>query len=120
MIAVVAHPDSDLRREAAGLLEQGGWTVLEAADAGGALAACREGPADVLLADPDLGPVDAIKRDPELFRVAVVLIAGDLDTPTVLEALGRGAHDVLRTPLDPADTIARAMAAARTKALVEE
>ena len=124
MIVVVAHPSADLRRSAAGALEAAGCTVEEAADAEGALAACRHRGADVLLAScalegGALSVVDAIKRDPDLFRTSVVVV-GDLDAPEVLAALDRGADDVLRLPLQPGDLIGRAFAAARTKALVEE
>src|SRR5829696_8028588 len=44
----------------------------------------------------------------------------DIATANVLEALDRGADDLLRTPLNAADLVGRAFAAARTKALVEE
>jgi two-component system cell cycle response regulator len=126
MIAVVAHPSPQLRRAALETLEGAGCTVLEAADAEEAVSACRRVGADVLLADRDLGDgvlalVDRVKRDPELFRTAIVVLAGeDVEIPVVLEALDRGADDVLLTPLQPADLVGRAFAAARTKALVEE
>ena len=50
----------------------------------------------------------------------MLLADDDIATSSVLEALDRGADDVLRTPLNAADLVGRAFAAARTKALVEE
>ena len=126
MIAVVAHPSPQLRAAATETLEAAGCAVHEAADAEEAVSACRRTRADVLLADENIGDgvlglIDRIKRDPDLFRTAIVVLAGDgIATPTVLEALDRGADDVLRTPLHPGDLLGRAFAAARTKALVEE
>jgi two-component system cell cycle response regulator len=119
MIAVVCHQDAPLRHDAVRVLEAAGCEAHEAADAEDAVRVCRQTGADVLLAEHDLAVVDRIKRDPDLFRVAVVLLADRLAVPDILEALDRGADDVLRTPLDAADTIGRAFAAARTKALVE-
>jgi two-component system cell cycle response regulator len=91
-----------------------------------AVETCRRVRADVLMAEHDLGDgaialIERIKRDPELFRTAIVVMAGeDVDVATALAALDRGADDILRTPLHPADLVGRAFAAARTKALVEE
>jgi two-component system cell cycle response regulator len=126
MIAVVAHPSPQLRRAALETLEAAGCAVHEAVDAEEAVSACRRVRADVLLADENLGDgvlgvIDRIKRDPELFRTAIVVLAGnEIPTKVVLEALDRGADDVLRTPLHAGDLIGRSFAAARTKALVEE
>jgi two-component system cell cycle response regulator len=126
MIAVVAHPSPQLRQHALKTLESAGCEVHEAADAEEAVSACRRVGADVLLAAHELGDgvlplVDRIKRDPELFRTAIVVLAGDdITSAGVLEALDRGADDVLRTPLHEGDLVGRSFAAARTKALVEE
>jgi two-component system cell cycle response regulator len=126
MIAVVAHPSPQLRHAALETLESAGCEVHQAADPEEVVTACRRVAADVLLVDHTIGDgalplIDRIKRDPELFRTAIVVLADDdVPTPTVLEALDRGADDVLRTPLHPGDLVGRAFAAARTKALVEE
>src|SRR4051794_21280975 len=125
MIAVAAHPDALVRDEITAVLEEAGWTVHATDDPDAALGACRRLEADVLLVGqgirggaPEL--LDRIKRDGDLFRTAVVLLGDDLEVPDVLEWLPPGADDVLRTPLSPADVVARAFAAARTKALVKE
>ena len=124
MIAVVSHPEEALRNEVCTTLRAAGWAV-HGTEPQHALTLCREHQPDVLLAGRReegslAGLIDDIKRDGELFRVAIVIMGDDLEVPDVLEALERGADDVLRTPLDPADLVGRAFAAARTKALVEE
>jgi two-component system cell cycle response regulator len=124
VIAVIAHADPDVCRAASDVLEEAGWELHTATDADGAIAACRETGADVLLAgdghDEPLGLLDRVKRDTDLFHTAVVLIGHDLGVAEVVQAMERGVDDVVRLPLDPADLVARAFAAARTKALVEE
>ena len=126
MIAVIAHPSPQVRSAAIEMLEAAGCAVHQAADAGEAVRACRRARADVLLADVGIGDgalglIDRIKRDPDLFRTAIVVLVDDeMPMSAVLEALDRGADDVLRTPIHAADLVGRAFAAARTKALVEE
>jgi diguanylate cyclase (GGDEF)-like protein len=125
VIAVAAHTDPHVRAALADVLSAIGWTVHATAEPDDALAACRRLEANVLLAGGELpggplGLLDRVKRDAELFRTAVVLVAGDARTQDVVDWLSRGADDLLRIPLDPADIVGRASAAARTKALVEE
>jgi diguanylate cyclase (GGDEF)-like protein len=119
MIAVVSHSTEALRAEVCTTLDAAGWTV-HGTEPAEALERCRAVAPDVLLADCDAALIDAVKRDPDLFRVAIVVMGESFAVPEVLDALDRGADDVLRTPLDPADLVGRAFAAARTKALVEE
>ncbi len=102
-----------------------GWQVHPARDADHALRLCRRLEADVLLMQDRVegGAVafmERLKSDMELFNIAVVFVGDQLDVETTVSAMNRGAADVLRTPVDPVDAIARATAAARTKALVKE
>ena len=125
MIAITAIPDFATRRELTTVLTEAGWTLDHARDGEEALARCRDAEADVLLVHEALpggaiGLLDRLKRDSELFRVAVVLVGDGLNVEEVVSAMERGAADVLRTPLVPADVVGRATAAARTKALVKE
>jgi diguanylate cyclase (GGDEF)-like protein len=125
VIAVAAHTDAHVRATLADTLSSIGWTVHATPDPNDALEACRRLEADVLLAggalpDGPLELLDRVKRDAELFRTAVVLLGDDIAPAHVVDWLSRGADDVLRTPLDPADVVGRASAAARTKALVKE
>lgn len=125
MVAITAILDSATRRELASVLASAGWTLHHTVDGEEALARCRALEADVLLVDKALpggaiGLLDRLKRDTELFRVAVVIVGKELAVEEVVSAMERGAADVLRTPLNPADVVGRATAAARTKALVKE
>jgi len=125
MIAVAAHTDPAVHDLLTRVLTDAGWTVRATADPEAAIELCRTEQADVLLIGADLaggGPelLDRIKRDADLFRTAVVLLGQDLVPDQVVDWLQRGADDVLRTPLDPADVLGRTFAAARTKALVKE
>lgn len=125
MIAVIAIPESATSRELARVLTDAGWTVRTARDPAHALRLCRSIDVDVLLiGDAVEGGaadfMDRLKSDGELYNMAVVFVGAGLDVDHVVSAMHRGAADVLRTPVDPADAVARATAAARTKALVKE
>lgn len=125
MIAATAIPEDATRRALSSVLADAGWQVFHAHDADEAVVLCRRTEADVLLVDDTfpggaIGLLDRLKHDTELFRIAVVIVGDGLAVDDVLSAMKRGAEDVLRTPLDPADVIGRATAAARTKALVKE
>jgi two-component system cell cycle response regulator len=104
------------------VLSAAGWTVCDAADTDSALELCRTAEADVLLLDDSaaLTVLDRLNTGAERTPVGVVVVGEQLDVEGVRSALQRGAADVLRTPVDPADAIARATAAARTKALVKQ
>jgi two-component system cell cycle response regulator len=125
MNAIVAHTDHALRQQIAVVLEGAAWTVHCVDDPDAALDACRRSDGDVVLVDLALPGgatelLERVKRDPELFRTAVVLLSEALEPGDVVTWLGRGADDVLRVPVDPADLLGRVFAAARTKALVKE
>jgi two-component system cell cycle response regulator len=125
MIAVAAHTHPGVLETLTSVLTSIGWTVHPTADADDALEACRRLEADIVLVGGEvnggpLGLLDRLKRDAELFRTAVVVVAGDAAPQDVVDWLSRGADDVLLTPLEPADVVGRASAAARTKALVKE
>jgi two-component system cell cycle response regulator len=126
MIAVVVHASKGIRSQVATTLEAAGCEVHCAAAVEEAVDVCRRVGADVLLAGHDLDGgattlIDRIKRDPILFRTSIVLLATEeYEVASVLEALDRGADDLLRIPINDADLVGRTFAAARTKALVEE
>jgi two-component system, cell cycle response regulator len=125
VIAIIAIPESATSRDLTDVLSDAGWTVRIADDPEQALRLCRRTEVDVLLVHDEIpgGPLafmDRLKGDSELFSIAVVFVGDGLGVADVVSAMNRGAADVLRTPVDPADAIARATAAARTKALVKE
>jgi diguanylate cyclase (GGDEF)-like protein len=122
VIAVTAISELALRRELFEVLSEAGWTILEALDGDDALRLCGTAEADVLLLDEAgaLTTLDRLNTGAERLPVGVVVVGQNLDMEGVVSALKRGAADVLRTPVDPADAVARATAAARTKALVKQ
>jgi two-component system cell cycle response regulator len=61
-----------------------------------------------------------LKRDPDLFRIAVVLIDGPADVAATVDALERGAHDVLRDDAPPGELVARVRAARRARDMQEQ
>ena len=126
MKLLIAHPDDDLRRLVRGEVEAARHAVLEARTGDAALEICRlQRPDVVLMASGLRAPaggelLDVVKRDIDLFRTAVVVTGGHLGAAEVRATLERGAHDVLREPVEPAEVVARLQAAARTKTLQEE
>ena len=122
MIAVLAIDEAALRRELADVLGAAGWEVHPARDREDALRLCRAYEADVLLVEEAsaIDVLDRINHNAEMLPTGVVVVGDQLDVAGVTSALKRGAADVLRAPVDPADTVARASAAARTKALVKQ
>jgi len=123
--AVIAIAESATCRELTRVLTEAGWSVRAARDPAHALRLCRSIDVDVLLVADTVpgGPLDfmdRLKGDGELFNIAVVFVGAGLDVDGVVSAMNRGAADVLRTPVDAADAVARATSAARTKALVKE
>ena len=125
VIAVLLIPERSTCNELTRVLGDAGWSVRAATDPDDALRLCRHVDADVVLVHESVqgGPlalIDRLKSDGDLFNVAVVLVGDGFDVDVVVSALTHGAADVLRTPLHPAEAVARATAAARTKALVKE
>ncbi len=125
MIVITALTDRPQRAALGYMLRAAGAEVVHAQGPEAALAAVGEHRPDVLLAADDLDGgvltlIDAIKQDPTFFGTAVVIVGDALDQEQILEAMRRGAADVLRHPDDGADVVARTFAATRTKALVEE
>jgi two-component system cell cycle response regulator len=122
VIAVLAINEAPLRAELADVLGAAGWEVHAATDREDALRLCRAFEADVLLVEEPsaIELLDSINHNAEMVPTGVVVVGDSLDVPIVTSALKRGAADVLRAPVDPADALARASAAARTKALVKQ
>src|SRR4051794_38517457 len=113
---LIADRSDVTRRALRQVLEPLGCVVREAETIADAVSsACRDG-ADVLLLDDELGDgLAEIKRDPDLFHIALVLVVDSPDVPTALEALERGAHDLLRADASPGEVVARVRAARRAQ-----
>ncbi len=117
---LIAHTSPAMRAALAGVLEPLAGAIAEAASGDAAIAAMRADRFDVLLLDRRLAEALAqIKRDPELFGVAVVIVGEPRDVPAALDALERGAHDVLPDEPSPAEVAVRVGAARRAHEMQE-
>ena len=116
---VVGHGSPLTRSMLRAALEDAGFSVRDASTAEAVVAACREHVPDVVVAGESLGVLAPIKQDPDLFTVAVVIVQRTTDAAEALRHLAEGAIDVILMPIRDADAVARASAAARTKALQE-
>ncbi|SDU76687.1 DNA-binding response regulator, OmpR family, contains REC and winged-helix (wHTH) domain [Jiangella alkaliphila] len=112
--------DYGLRTSLRLVLEQDGYTVVEAADAMTALALVRAEHVDVMLVDLMLGGLDGFtfirSARPDATAPIIVISARDAarDVVTALEA---GADDYIRKPFDVAEVQARLRAALRRPAI---
>src|SRR5205807_6497180 len=115
MKVLVAHTEPEVRAAIGAALAAVEAEVVEADGLKTALEACREHQPQVavvdLAASGRRGPerlLAAIKGDPDLFRISVVLLhEGDLDAAAALNAVRRGAEDLLRWPAAGAEVVAR-------------
>src|SRR5918997_5934294 len=123
MRVVVAHGRAGERRRFQRVLSEAGHEVSECDCPGDAFDRCREWRPDVVVADDAAGDglLERIKRDAEAFRTAVLLVEpAELPVEKAVEALRRGAQDVLIEPVRDAELLMRVQAAGRTKGLQEE
>jgi two-component system cell cycle response regulator len=117
MQVIVAHRSVSSRRAIRAALARAGIDAAEASgDAAAIVAAIRSGRFDVALVDdPDL--VDQLTSEPDVLGTAVVLVGAARQVTSALDALDRGAVDVLAEPPEPGDVVARVTAAARLAGL---
>ena len=123
MRVVVAHGRAGERRRFREVLAEAGHEVTECACAGDALARCLDWNPDVAVLDDSAGHgvLERIKRHADAFRTAVLLVeAGLPPIGRALDALRRGAQDILVEPVNDAELVMRVQAAGRTKGLQEE
>jgi small subunit ribosomal protein S15 len=105
------------------VLAEAGHEVTECAGAGDALDRCLHWKPDVAVLDEAAGGgvLDQIKGDADAFRTAVLLVEpAEPPVERALEALRRGAQDILVEPVRDAELVMRVQAAGRTKGLQEE
>jgi diguanylate cyclase (GGDEF)-like protein len=105
------------------VLAEAGHEVTECAGAGDALARCLDWNPDVAVLDEAAGHgvLERIKGDADAFRTAVLLVeSGAPPVGLALDALQRGAQDILVEPVNDAELVMRVQAAGRTKGLQEE
>jgi len=105
------------------VLAEAGHEVTECDGAGDALARCLDWKPDVAVLDASAGGgvLERIKGDADAFRTAVLLVEpGAPPLGRALDALRRGAQDILVEPVHDAELVMRVQAAGRTKGLQEE
>jgi two-component system cell cycle response regulator len=123
MRVVVAHGRAGERRRFQRVLADAGHEVAECDDAVDAIDCCRRWRPDVAVIDANAGAglLERIKGDADAFRTAVVLVEpGDPPLEYAVQALERGAQDILVEPVNDAELVIRVQAAGRTKGLQEE
>jgi PAS domain S-box-containing protein len=109
---LVADDNADMRQYLGRLLA-GAYEVAEAPDGQAALAAAREQPPDLVLADvmmPGLdgfGLLRALRADPGTGTVPVVLLSARAGEESRLEGLAAGADDYLVKPFSARELLAR-------------
>lgn len=122
-LVVVAENSDAVRDELLRRLGERGHRVAGAADGEQALALVGLEVPDVVLLDHELPGIDGmtvldrLRADDRLAAVPVIMLTQSADPELLVEALGRGAHDFLRKPFDPAELDARVIAALRVKRL---
>jgi two-component system, cell cycle response regulator len=123
MRVVVAHGRAGERRRFQRVLADAGHEVTECDDAVDAIECCRRWRPDVAVVDAEAGNglLERIKGDADAFRTAVLLVEPD-EPPLeyAVDALQRGAQDILVEPVRDAELVIRVQAAGRTKGLQEE
>jgi two-component system cell cycle response regulator len=116
---LIADADRGARGEMRGVLEPLGCVVTEASTPAEVLDVARRRRPRVLLLDAalerdaDSSLVGEIKSDPDLFAIAIVLVGAGGDASDALEAMERGAYDVLPVGTDAFQLAARVRAARR-------
>jgi two-component system, cell cycle response regulator len=123
MRVVVAHGRAGERRRFQRVLADAGHEVTECDGAGDAMDCCRRWRPDVAVVDAEAGDdlLEQIKRDADAFRTAVLLVEpGEPPLDRAVDALKRGAQDILVEPVNDAELVIRVQAAGRTKGLQEE
>jgi len=83
------------------------YDVMSAGDADGALAMARTTMPDVVILDVQmpggggLGALARLKADPDLCRLPVMMLTGERNAATVLQAMDGGADDYMVKPFNP-------------------
>jgi diguanylate cyclase (GGDEF)-like protein len=113
-LCVLVIEDEDLmRRFLHKLLEEAGYSVIEAKTAAGALEQSRSATPDLILMDyvlPDMNGLqllEAIRSQTPSVRVPIICLTGKSDIPTKMEALENGAVDYVTKPFDRRELLAR-------------
>ncbi len=103
-VILVADDDKSHRLMLTTLLEEWGYSTLEASNGKEAVEIARKYPVDLVLMDmrmPELGGIEATKQIVELNpALPVVVVTAYSSIPTAVEAIKSGAFDYVTKPLD--------------------
>ena len=105
LTVLVVDDDPDIRRTLRGVLEDEGHDVTDVGDGARALEALERRRFDVVLLDvkmPGMSGLDALAMIREAApRTGVVMVSGEGNIATAVQALKRGAFDFIEKPVDP-------------------
>jgi len=125
-LRILVIDDEDLmRRFLRKLLEEAGYSVIEAKTAAAALKQSHSEP-DLILMDyllPDMNGLrllEAIRSQIPLAGIPVICLTGKDDIPTKTKALENGAVDYVTKPFDPRELLARIARHIRLKDQLQE
>src|SRR5260370_6716924 len=110
---LVVEDEGLMRRFLHKLLEEAGYSVIEAKAAVEALEQSRSAAPDLILMDyvlPDMNGLqllEAIRSQTPLTQVPIICLTGRNDIPTKMEALENGAVDYVTKPFDRRELLAR-------------
>ncbi len=110
---LVVEDEGLMRRFLHKLLEEAGYSVIEAKTAVEALEQSRSAAPDLILMDyvlPDMNGLqllEAIRSQTPLTQVPIICLTGRNDIPTKMEALENGAVDYVTKPFDRRELLAR-------------
>ena len=113
---LTVEDDERIRTAVRLALEDEGWTVDEATDGEGAIAAFGRAPADVVLIDIMLPGIDGFEVCRQIRRhsdVPIIMVTARDDTHDVVAGLEAGADDYLTKPFQPKELSARIRALLR-------
>lgn len=121
---VVADDDPTILKLVSLRLGMAAYTVVPAGDAQGALAMIRaNGPVaailDVQMPGGGLEALAAIKADPGLCGLPVMMLTGERNAETVVQAMESGADDYMVKPFDP-DTLTERVSRLIGRAAIRE
>jgi len=114
--AVVIEDDPDIRSLLTELLQQSGFTTVEAGTGAEGLAAVQQSDPDLVTLDlnlPDLDGIEVCRRIREVSEAYVVMLTGRPDEIDRLVGLETGADDYLTKPFSPRELRARVSAMMR-------
>jgi diguanylate cyclase (GGDEF)-like protein len=125
-LRILVIDDEDLmRRFLRTLLEEVGYSVIEARTAAAALEQSRSVP-DLILMDyvlPDMNGLrllEAIRSQTRLTQIPIICLTGKDDVPTKMEVLEHGAVDYVTKPFDRRELLARISRHIRLKDQIKE